>query len=61
MNKYYQNSNLDLSFYFSSIRNGIDKKLINDQAIIESLIALKRAGSNAIITYFALEVANQLK
>lgn len=46
---------------YSLIRNGIDKKLINDQAIIESLIALKRAGSNAIITYFALEVANQLK
>ena len=45
---------------YSLIRNGIDKKLINDQAIIESLIALKRAGSNAIITYFALEVANQL-
>ena len=46
---------------YSLIKNGIKKKLINDQAIIESLISLKRAGSNAIITYFALDVANQLK
>jgi porphobilinogen synthase len=46
---------------YSLIKNGIDKKLINDQAIIESLTCLKRAGSNAIITYFALEVAAQLK
>ena len=46
---------------YSLIKNRIKKKLINDQAIIESLISLKRAGSNAIITYFALDVANQLK
>jgi len=46
---------------YSLIKNGINKGIINQDAIYESLISLKRAGSNAIVTYFALEVANQLK
>ena len=46
---------------YSMIMNGIKNKTINKDAIIESLISLKRAGSNAIVTYFALDVANQLK
>ena len=46
---------------FSLIKNGIDKGIINQDAILESLISLKRAGSNAIVTYFSLDVANQLK
>ena len=46
---------------YSLIRHGIKNKLINDEAILESLMAFKRAGASAIITYFALEVANKLK
>ena len=46
---------------YSLIKNGIKKKIINEDAVLESLISLKRAGSNAIVTYFALDVANQLK
>ena len=46
---------------FSLIKNGIKKGIISDEAILESLISLKRAGSNAIVSYFALDVANQLK
>ena len=46
---------------YALIQNGIKQKIISKDAIIESLISLKRAGSNAIVTYFALEVANQLK
>jgi len=46
---------------YTLIQNGIKQKIISKDAIIESLISLKRAGSNAIVTYFALEVANQLK
>jgi porphobilinogen synthase len=46
---------------FSLIKNGIKKDIINQEAILESLVSLKRAGSNAIITYFSLEIANQLK
>ena len=46
---------------YSLIKNGIKKKLISDNAILESLISLKRAGSNAIVTYFALEIAKKIK
>ena len=45
---------------YSLIKNGINNKIINHDAIIESLIAFKRAGSCAIVTYFANEVANML-
>tara|TARA_Y100000741_G_scaffold361503_1_gene345614 strand:+ start:75 stop:1061 length:987 start_codon:yes stop_codon:yes gene_type:complete len=38
---------------YSLIINGIQKKIINKKSIIESLISFKRAGANAIITYFA--------
>jgi len=46
---------------YSLIKNGIRKGIINEEAILESLISLKRAGSNAIVSYFSLDVANQLK
>ena len=46
---------------YSLIKNGIKNKLINDEAILESLIAFKRAGASAIVTYFALEIANKIK
>ena len=45
---------------YALIKNGIQKKIINDDAILESLISFKRAGANAIVTYFANEVAKQL-
>ena len=45
---------------YALIRNGINRKIINQNAIIESLISFKRAGANAIVTYFANEVAKQL-
>ena len=38
---------------YSLISNEIKKKLINDDAIFESLIAFKRAGANAIVSYYA--------
>ena len=46
---------------YSLIKNGIKKVIINEDAILESLISLKRSGSNAIVSYFSLEIANQLK
>tara|TARA_B100000780_G_scaffold278502_1_gene252233 strand:+ start:749 stop:1741 length:993 start_codon:yes stop_codon:yes gene_type:complete len=46
---------------YSLIKNGIKKGIVNQETVVESLIALKRAGSNAIVTYFALEIVNQLK
>ena len=41
--------------------NNTDKKILSDEAIIESLIAFKRAGACAIVTYFALDVAKKLR
>ncbi len=45
---------------YSLIKNGIKNKLINQNAIIESLISFKRAGASAIVTYFANDIANNL-
>ena len=45
---------------YSLIKNGIDKKIINENSIIESLLSFKRAGASAIVTYFADEIANKL-
>ena len=46
---------------YSLIMNAINNKLLNEDAIFESLISLKRAGASAIVTYFADRVANRLK
>ena len=46
---------------YSLIKNGIDKKLLKEESIVESLVAFKRAGACAIITYFALDVAKKIK
>ncbi len=46
---------------YSLIKYGIKNKLINDEAILESLMAFKRAGASAIVTYFALEIADRIK
>ena len=43
------------------IKNAIQKKILNDDSIIESLIAFKRAGACAIVTYFAIDIAKKLK
>jgi porphobilinogen synthase len=46
---------------YSLIKNGKKNKLINENSILESLVGFKRAGSSAIVTYFALEIARKLK
>jgi porphobilinogen synthase len=38
---------------YSIISNGIKKGLIDESVIFESLIAFKRAGANAIVSYYA--------
>ena len=38
---------------YSLIKEGIKKGIIDDEAIFESLISLKRAGSTCIVSYFA--------
>ena len=46
---------------YSLIRSGINNKILNEDAIIESLMSFKRAGASAIVTYFAEEVAQKLR
>ena len=46
---------------YSLISNGIKKKLIDKSSIIESLIAFKRAGANAIVSYYADRINNLIK
>ena len=46
---------------YSLIKNGINNKILNEDAIIESLISFKRAGASAIITYFAEQIAGRLR
>ena len=46
---------------YSLIKSGIKNKLINDDAIIESLMCFKRAGASAIVSYFALDIAKKIK
>ena len=38
---------------YSLLSNGINNKLINKNVILESLISFKRAGANAIVSYYA--------
>jgi porphobilinogen synthase len=38
---------------YSLLSNGISKGLVNSDVILESLIAFKRAGANAIVSYYA--------
>jgi len=46
---------------YSLIKNAINKKIINENSIIETLIGFKRAGASAIVTYFAEKIAKSLK
>jgi len=46
---------------YSLIKNGINNKIINEDAIYESLVCFKRAGASAIVTYFADQIASKLK
>ena len=45
---------------YSMIKQSINKNLINNDSIIESLMCFKRAGASAIVSYFALEIAKKL-
>jgi len=46
---------------YSLIKNGIKNKILNEDAVLESLASFKRAGANAIVTYFAEEIANKIR
>ena len=45
---------------YSLLSNSINKGLIDKKAILESLISFKRAGANAIVSYYADRLAQIL-
>ena len=45
---------------YSLIKNSINRGIINENAIIETLFSFKRAGANAIISYFADTICKKL-
>lgn len=46
---------------YSLIENAINKNLVNKDAVYESLVAFKRAGANAIVTYYADRIDKIIK
>ena len=46
---------------YSLIENAIDKNLVNKDAVYESLVAFKRAGANAIVSYYADRIDKIIK
>ena len=45
---------------YSILSNSIKKRLIDKSSIIESLMSFKRAGANAIVTYYADKISRFL-
>ena len=45
---------------YAMLKMAVEQGIMNEGVIIESLVAIKRAGANMIITYFALEIAERL-
>lgn len=45
---------------YSMLKRAVTEGILSEQAVIESLLSFKRAGADAIISYFAKEVATLL-
>ena len=45
---------------YSLIKNGIKIGILDKASILESIVAFKRAGASAIVTYFALDILRNL-
>jgi len=46
---------------YSAIKFAINNKILNEESMIESVMAFKRAGACAIVTYFAMEIAKNIR
>ena len=51
----------NVSGEYAMLKLAVEKGLMNESVIPETLTAIKRAGAKLIITYFALEAAEKLK
>ena len=45
---------------YTMIAESVKKNILKKEAILESLMSIKRAGASAIVTYFALDIAKKL-
>ncbi len=66
INRLKKNFNVPILAYqvsgeYSMIKNAINKKILTEESILESILSFKRAGACAIITYFAIEIAKKIK
>jgi porphobilinogen synthase len=46
---------------YSMLRGAIDRGWLPRSCVLETLLAMKRAGADGILTYFALEAARELR
>ena len=46
---------------YAMIRTAVDAGLLDERAIYESMLCIKRAGANIIITYFAKDLKHLIK
>jgi porphobilinogen synthase len=46
---------------YAMLRGAIDNGWLPKSCVMEALLAMKRAGADGILTYFALDVARELK
>ncbi|MBS4538582.1 porphobilinogen synthase [Clostridium sp. D2Q-11] len=51
----------NVSGEYAMLKMAIKNDLLSEEAIYESLLSIKRAGADIIITYFAKEIAQKLK
>ena len=45
---------------YSMIKHAVDNNILSPDAITESLVAIKRAGADCILSYFAHDIARNL-
>jgi len=45
---------------YSMLKSAIDKGRVDEAAVLETLLAFKRAGADAVLTYFALRAADMM-
>ena len=46
---------------YSLIKNAILNKIVKEDIVFETIMAFKRAGASAVVTYFAIDLAKKLK
>lgn len=51
----------NVSGEYSMLKMAVKQGLMNEDVIYETLLSMKRAGADIIITYFALELARKWK